>query len=47
MQTRESWFDEKMTDKDNIKLKTILSPRKSGSSVGVHVKEKRKIIAKP
>ena len=38
----------KMTDKDNIKLKTdTLSPRKSGSSVGVHVKRKRKIIAKP
>ena len=37
-----------MTDKDNIKLKTdTLSPRKSGSSVGVYVKRKRKIIAKP
>ena len=37
-----------MTDKDNIKLKTdTLSPRKSGSSAGVHVKRKRKIIAKP
>ena len=37
-----------MTDKDNIKLKTdTLSSRKSGSSVGVHVKRKRKIIAKP
>ena len=37
-----------MTDKDNIKLKTdTLSPRKSGSSSGVHVKRKRKIIAKP
>ena len=37
-----------MTDKDNIKLKTdTLLPRKSGSSVGVHVKRKRKIIAKP
>ena len=37
-----------MTDKDNIKLKTdTLSSRKSGSSAGVHVKRKRKIIAKP
>ena len=37
-----------MTDKDNIKLKTDTpSPRKSGSSIGVHVKRKRKIIAKP
>ena len=37
-----------MTDKDNIKLKTdTLSPRKSGSSVGVHVKRKRKILVKP
>ncbi len=37
-----------MTDKDNIKLNTdTLSSRKSGSSVGVHVKRKRKIIAKP
>ena len=37
-----------MSDKDNIKLKTdTLSSRKSGSSVGVHVKRKRKIIAKP
>ena len=37
-----------MTDKDNIKLKTdTLSSRKSGSSVGVHVKRKRKIIVKP
>ena len=38
----------KMTDKDNIKLKTDTpSPRKSGSSIGVHVKRKRKIIAQP
>ena len=37
----------KMTDKDNIKLKTdTLSSRKSGSSVGVHVKRKRKIVVK-
>ena len=37
-----------MTEKDNIKLKTdTLSSRKSGSSAGVHVKRKRKIIAKP
>ena len=36
-----------MTDKDNIKLKTdTLSSRKSSSSTGVHVKRKRKIIAK-
>ena len=35
-----------MTDKDNIKLKTdTLTSRKSGSSSGVHVKRKRKIIA--
>ena len=37
-----------MTDKDNIKLKTdTLSSRKSDSSVGVHVKRKRKILVKP
>ena len=38
-----------MSEKDNIKLKTdTLSSRKSGSSAaGVHVKRKRKIIAKP
>ena len=37
-----------MTDKDNIKLNTdTLSSRRSGSSVGVHVKRKRKIITKP
>ena len=38
-----------MSEKDNIKLKTdTLSTRKSGSSAsGVHVKRKRKIIAKP
>ena len=37
-----------MTDKDNIKLKTdTLSSRKSGTSAGVHVKRKRKIITKP
>ena len=37
-----------MTDKDNIKLKTdTLSSRKSSSSVGVHVKRKRKILVKP
>tara|TARA_B100000035_G_scaffold307647_1_gene311219 strand:+ start:1996 stop:4158 length:2163 start_codon:yes stop_codon:yes gene_type:complete len=37
-----------MTEKDNIKLKTdTLSARKSGSSAGVHVKRKRKIITKP
>ncbi len=38
-----------MSEKDNIKLKTdTLSTRKSGSSTsGVHVKRKRKIIAKP
>ena len=37
-----------MTDKDNIKLKTdTLSTIKSSSSAGVHVKRKRKIIAKP
>ena len=36
-----------MTDKDNIKLKTeTLSSRKNISSAGVHVKRKRKIIAK-
>ena len=36
-----------MTDKDNIKLKTqTLSSRKNISSTGVHVKRKRKIIAK-
>ena len=36
-----------MTDKDNIKLKTqTLSSRKNTSSTGVHVKRKRKIIAK-
>ncbi len=34
-----------MTDKDNIKLKTdTLSSRKSGSTTGVHVKRKRKIV---
>ena len=38
----------KMTDKDNIKLKTdTLSSRKSSSSAGVHVKRKRKILVKP
>ena len=37
-----------MSEKDNIKLKTdTLSSRKSSASVGVHVKRKRKIIAKP
>ena len=38
-----------MSEKDNIKLKTdTLSTRKSGSPAsGVHVKRKRKIIAKP
>ena len=37
----------KMTDKDNIKLKTDTpSPRKA-VHLGVHVKRKRKIIAKP
>ena len=37
-----------MTDKDNIKLKTdTLSSRKSSSTVGVHVKRKRKILVKP
>ena len=38
-----------MSDKDNIKLKSdTLSTRKSGSPAsGVHVKRKRKIIAKP
>ena len=37
-----------MAEKDNIKLKTdTLSSRKSSASVGVHVKRKRKIIAKP
>jgi translation initiation factor IF-2 len=37
-----------MSEKDNIKLKTdSLSSRKSSASVGVHVKRKRKIIAKP
>ena len=37
-----------MTDKDNIKLKTdTLSSRKSGTSAGVHVKRKRKILVKP
>ena len=37
-----------MSEKDNIKLKTdTLSSRKSNASVGVHVKRKRKIIAKP
>ena len=37
-----------MSEKDNIKLKTdTLSVRKSSASVGVHVKRKRKIIAKP
>ena len=36
-----------MTDKDNIKLKTeTLSSRKNTSATGVHVKRKRKIIAK-
>ena len=36
-----------MSEKDNIKLKTdTLSSRKSSASVGVHVKRKRKIIAK-
>jgi len=38
----------KMTEKDNIKLKAdTVSPRKTGTSAGVHVKRKRKIIAKP
>ena len=37
-----------MSEKDNIKLKTdTLSSRKSSPSAGVHVKRKRKIIAKP
>ena len=37
-----------MSEKDNIKLKTAtLSSRKSSASAGVHVKRKRKIIAKP
>jgi len=38
-----------MSEKDNIKLKTdTLSTRKSGSPAsGVHVKRKRKIVAKP
>ena len=37
-----------MSEKDNIKLKTdTLSSRKSTTSVGVHVKRKRKIITKP
>ena len=37
-----------MSEKDNIKLKTdTLSSRKSSASAGVHVKRKRKIIAKP
>ncbi len=37
-----------MTEKDNIKLRTdTLSSRKSAASAGVHVKRKRKIIAKP
>jgi hypothetical protein len=37
-----------MSEKDNIKLKTdTLSSRKSSPSSGVHVKRKRKIIAKP
>ena len=45
MQARESWFEEKMTEKDNIKLKTdTLTSRKNNSPVGVHVKRKRKII---
>ena len=36
-----------MTEKDNIKLKTdTISPRKTGTSAGVHVKRKRKIITK-
>ena len=36
-----------MSEKDNIKLKTdSLSSRKSSASAGVHVKRKRKIIAK-
>jgi translation initiation factor IF-2 len=36
-----------MSEKDNIKLKTdTLSSRKSNASAGVHVKRKRKIIAK-
>ena len=36
-----------MSEKYNIKLKTdTLSSRKSSASVGVHVKRKRKIIAK-
>jgi hypothetical protein len=36
-----------MSEKDNIKLKTdTLSSRKSSASAGVHVKRKRKIIAK-
>ena len=36
-----------MTEKDNIKLKTDTLTGKSGSSAGVHVKRKRKIITKP
>ena len=37
-----------MSEKDNIKLKTdTLSSRKSSASAGVHVKRKRKIVAKP
>ena len=36
-----------MSEKDNIKLKSdTLSSRKSTSSSGVHVKRKRRIVAK-